>query len=169
MIVKGKGFVDDRADWDDVLLRYRDQLRFYLDYLVPCGCSDQILMHVEADARERSVPTEFKFRFVMRTMVRNVIAHLSECPESRQDEHHSGQDGGASRGVVPEQERLVYFMRDILEYRPRDASLLMGLSDSQVEQLLARARKRIDMLEGPSSMQIQTPEGCYFRWRIAGL
>ena len=50
-------------------------------------------------------------------------------------------------------------MRDILDYSTRDTSLLIGITHAQVEKLLSFARKRVDMTEGPSSLEIEAPEG----------
>jgi len=63
----------------------------------------------------------------------------------------------------------VYFMRDILEYCTRDTSLMIGITDAQVEKLLSFARRRIDMTEGPSSLEIETPGWTYFRWKFVDL
>ena len=159
---------DERTAWDDALALHREQLRFYLDYLIPCECDHQILAKVEAEVRERSVPDDFKLRFLHRTLVRNVILHLRECTCSRETPHGTVEDSSAI-ARVPAQERLVYFMRDILEYCTRDTSLMLGITDAQVEKLLSFARKRIDMTEGPSPMEIQTPQWTYFRWKFSDL
>lgn len=157
----------DWASWDDALSLYQGQLWFYLDYLAPCKCDHQILANVDAEVRERSVADEFKHRFLMRTLVRSVIQHLRECTNQR-----SGSDSlaqGNSVDDAPAQERLVYFMRDILAYSTRDTSLLIGMTDAQVERLLSFARRRIDMTEGASSLEIQEPESTYFRWKFHDL
>ena len=158
---------DDWASWDEALSLYRGQLEFYLDYLVPCECDHQILANVEAEVRERSVADEFKLRFLMRTLVRSVIEHLRACIHQREASHSPAQ--GDSATEIPAQERLIYFMRDILEYCTRDTSLLIGMTDAQVEKLLSFARKRIDMTEGPSSLEIQATESTYFRWKLVDL
>ena len=158
---------DDRASWDEALSLYRGQLEFYLDYLVPCDCDHQIVAKVESEVRERSVADEFKLGFLTRTLVRNVIQHLRECTNQRKASHSPAQ--GNSVAEIPAQERLVYFMRDILDYSTRDTSLLIGMTDAQVEKLLSFARKRIDMTEGPSSLEIEAPEGTYFRWKFVDL
>lgn len=155
------------ASWDEALSLYRGQLEFYLDYLVPCECDHQILANVEAEVRERSVADEFKLRFLMRTLVRSVIEHLRACIHQREASHSPAQ--GDSATEIPAQERLIYFMRDILEYSTRDTSLLIGMTDAQVEKLLSLARKRIDMTEGPSSLEIQATESTYFRWKLVDL
>jgi Sigma-70, region 4 len=160
---------DDRTTWDEALALYREQLRFHLDYLVPCECDHQILAKIESEVRDRSVPDEFKLRFLSRTLVRNVIQHLRECNREKGTSHDSIEDPTNSAGAIPAQERLVYFMRDILEYSTRETSLLVGMTDAQVEKLLSFARKRIDMTEGPSSLEIQAPGWTYFRWKFHDL
>jgi hypothetical protein len=158
---------DDGAGWDETLSLYRGQLEFYLDYLVPCECDHQILAKVEAEVRGRSVEDEFKLRFLTRTLIRHVIQHLCECTSQRNASHSPARRNAVIE--TPEQERLVYFMRDILEYSTRDTSLLIGMTDAQVEKLLSFARRRIDMTEGPSAFEIQAPESTYFRWKFVDL
>lgn len=160
---------EDRRGWDTALQLYREQLRFYLDYLVPCKCDHQILANVESEVQERSVPDDFKLRFLSRTLVRHVIEHLRKCNHERSSSTDLDQDCSQSTEGLPVQERLVYFMRDILEYCTRDTSLLIGMNDGQVEKLLAFARKRIDMSEGPSSFAIHSPGWTYFRWKFSNL
>ncbi len=165
----GKVCPDDKTGWDGALALYQGQLQFYLDYLILCECDHQILAKVESDVRERSVPDEFQLRFLARALVRNVIRHLHECTRQRDTSRWPAEDSPNSIAVMPAQERLVYFMRDILEYSTRDTSLLIGITDAQVEKLLSFARKRIDMTEGPSSLEIETAEETYFRWKFVDL
>jgi hypothetical protein len=164
-----KSHSEQGTDWDEALRIFRDRLSFYLDYLINCNCGEEILKAVEIEVKERFVPEEFKLRFMMRTLVRKVIEHLRECAhlsEESQGDDLAVPDGTAGIRV---QERLVYFMRDILECSTRDTSLLIGITDAQVEGLLSFARRRIDMKEGPSSMQIQGPESTYFMWKFEKL
>jgi len=160
---------NEAAEWDKALVLYREQLGFYLDSLVECECREQILANVEAEVRKRSVPDDFKFRFLVRTLVQKVIEHVRECPGGSEALQHSHQDRLSSVGKSPVQERLVYFMRDVLEYSTRDTSLLIGITDAQVENLLSFARKRIDMTEGSCRVKIQAPEWTYFRWKFEDL
>ena len=161
-----KSFSHQKTDWEVALPLYREQIRFYLDYLIRCECDHQILAKVEAEVRERAVPDDFKLRFLARALVRNVIQHLHECTQHKETFLPPTEDSSAE---IPTQERLVYFMRDILEYCTRDTSLLIGITDAQVEKLLSFARKRIDLTQGPSSLEIQTPEWTYFRWKFVDL
>jgi hypothetical protein len=166
MTVRANVRPDDGAGWDKALSLYRGQLEFYMDYLVPCDCDHRILAKVEAEVRERSVADEFKLRFLIRTLIRSVIQHLREC--TNRNAWHSPARGG-SVVEIPAQERLVYFMRDILEYSTRDTSLLIEITDAQVENLLSLARNRIDMTHGPNTLEIQESESTYFRWTFVDL
>jgi hypothetical protein len=161
-----KSHSEQGTDWDEALRIFRDQLSFYLGYLITCNCGEKILKAVEVEVKERFVPEEFKLRFMMRTLARKVNEHLRGCvglSERSQDCDLVVLDGAAD---IPVQERLVYFIRDILECSTRDASLLIGITDAQVECLLSFARRRIDMTQGSFSMQIQAPESTYFMWKF---
>ena len=164
-----KSHSQQSADWDEALRIFRGQLGFYLDYLITCNCGQKILAAVEVEVRERFVPEEFKLRFMMRTLVRKVIEHLRECLDLTESSQNCNLVVLNGAGDIPAQERLVYFMRDILEFSTRDTSLLIGITDAQVESLLSFARRRIDMKEGPSSMQVQTPDSTYFMWKFEHL
>jgi DNA-directed RNA polymerase specialized sigma24 family protein len=164
-----KSISNESADWEEALAHYRGQLQFYVDYLLQGQCGDEILTTVEEEVRERTVPDEFKSRFLVRALVRSVIQHLRQCAQPSEALCNLAPEYANSVATLRAQERLVYFMRDILEYSTRDSSLLMGITDAQVEKLLALARKRIDMTEGPSSVEIETPQGAYFRWRFVDL
>lgn len=154
--------------WDEALALYRGQLVFYLDYLLQCDCGEELLTRVEAQVRDRFVPEEFKHGFLVRTLIRTVIEHLRECSGRKKASHSAAESWDVFPGI-PQQERLIYFMRDILEYSTRDTSLLIGITDSQVEKLLSSARKHIDMTEGPSALEIEMPDSTYFRWKIVDL
>lgn len=129
------------AGWDNALATYREQLRFYLDYLLECKCDQQILADVEAEVLVQTVPDEFKQRFLVRTLVRRVIEHLRDCTRERENVERPVRMARNTSSTMSPQERLVYFMRDVLEYSTRDASLLIGITDSNVEKLLSVARK----------------------------
>ena len=161
-----KSISNNESEWEEAVALYREQLRFYLDYLIRCQCDHKILAKVEAEVRERSVPNEFKLSFLTRTLVRNVIQHLRECTQERESSSRHAQGSPNTPANLTVQERMVYFMRDILEYSTRDTSLLIGITDAQVERLLSFARRQIDMTEGPSTLEIESPDGTYFKWKF---
>jgi len=157
---------DDTVSWDATLALCSEQLRFYLDYLLECDCSCELLASVEAAVKNRTVPDRFKQRFLVRVMVEKVIEHSRERAHSPDPMHAKLEFGVVSANRAPILERLIYFMRDILEYSTRETSLLIGITDFHVERLLNIVRKRIDMNEGPSAISIEKPDGAYFRWRM---
>ena len=169
MTPSGRACLDDRTSWDTALALHREQLKCYLEYLLQCECSHQILANVKAEVRERSVPDEFKLGFLVRILVQNVIRHLRECTHAKQSLHCSARTSSKSIANISVQERLVYFMRDVLEYSTRDTSLLIGISDNKVAELLSFARKRIGLTDGPPFLEVETPEWAYFRWKFVDL
>jgi len=158
------------TNWDGALVLYRGQLQFYLDYLIPCECAQEILADVDAEVRERFVPDDFKLRFLLRTLVKSVIGHLQHCThETKSTGTCRSPESSSSAQKMPAQERLVYFMRDILEYPTRDTSLLIGISDVQVEALLLCARKRIDMKVSAPEPETHGAEWTCFQWKFVDL
>lgn len=164
----GKVWPDDRTSWDEALSLYRGQLSFCLNSLIECDCSDELLLNVEAEVRDRSVPDKFKQRFMLRVLVQHVIQHMRESTRTAEI-MRAGSYSSISAESSPSLERLIYFLRDILEYSTRDAALLVGFPDAQVEKVLSFARQRIDMYEGPVSIEIEDPNGAYFRRKFADL
>ena len=61
--------------------------------------------------------------------------------DSRSQETDHG--GAFSFKALPLQERVVLFLRDVLDYSRRDVSLLVGISDVQADRLLSLARRRL--------------------------
>ena len=156
-------------DWDSAVSFYRDRLEYYVDFLLEGDCTAGILEKVKADVKHQSVPDEFKLRFLVRALMRRVIQHLGEQIQSADGTGDGLAEDTAPDKSLPAMERLVYCMRDILEYPTRDVSLLMGTTDVQVERVLSRARKRLDMYQGSSAMDIEDTSGMYFRWKFVDL
>jgi hypothetical protein len=169
MTLAGRVCLDNRTKWDEALALHREQLRFYLNYLIQCDCSRELLTEIEAEVRDRSIPDEFKFRFVLRMLIRKVVDHLRECTQIGKMRHSRSLDSPDVNKNLPALERLVYFVRDVLEYSKRDTALLIGITDAQADKLLSLARRRIDMYEGPSALKIEAANGAYFRWKVVDL
>lgn len=154
--------------WGDALKVHRGLLEYYASHLLPCACTNQIVERVESKVKSVMVPDEFKVGYLLRTLAQTVILHLRECTQTS-DALFPNQSADCLIGIqrLPTEERLVYFLREVLNYRTRDASLLLGISDVHVEQLLSFARNRIRQSE-----QSATPDLAhwqYFRWRFADL
>lgn len=168
MAATGRPCSDDRTSWDETLTVYRGQLGVYLDYLIERDCSDDLLVKIEAEVRDRSVPDDFKQRFMLRVLARHVIQHMRESTRTAELMHACSYDLPIPADGTPPLERLVYFLRDVLEYSTRNTALLVGCTDANVEKLLSLARKRIDASAGPASTAIEDPNGAYFCWKLAG-
>jgi hypothetical protein len=152
--------------WDNALMLYEERLRDYIDYLIECDCTEDILRKLANEVRETSVPEKFTFRFMVRTLVQIVILHLRDCTQAADRAYYALRPIRSFQSM-PVQERLVYVLRDILEYSQRDTSLLIGITDAQADRLLSIARKRLDMVEGPSYLEIESPNSIYLRWRFS--
>lgn len=167
MLRRSKLGSEDRVSWHEAFGLHQELLRFYLSYLLECDCAEEVLRQIEVDIGNAAVPDAFKLCFMLRSMARNAVQHIRECSQMTRGSDVPLDD--SVKSAPPAQERIVYFLRDILEYSTRNTSLLIGISDGQVEKVLSFARKRIDMIEGPSSLEIQTPNGMYFRWKFQDL
>lgn len=136
------------AQWDRFLVRYQSELQSCATYLLPCGCSEHVVKQVEAEAIEVAVPDEFKRTFLLRTLVKAVIKHIGECAYGARLRYtDSAFEISLAGENLPTYERIAYFLRQILKCQTRDASLLMGVSDAQVETLLSFARRRLEVTE----------------------
>lgn len=166
MSLASKTCADDKMSWDEALALYGEQLKFYVDYLVECRCGDSLLAKVDAEVRDRSVPDEFKLRFMVRVLIQHVIRHMRECTQGREEQEAESQGSSCES---PSLERLVYFLRDILEYSARDTSLLIGISDAQTQSLLRMTRRRIEMCATPSPRAVESSDRFYFKWKFTDL
>jgi hypothetical protein len=155
--------------WDQALALYREQLRCYLGYLIQCGCGEGILANVEAEVKDSFVSDNFKLRYLVRTLVRNVFRHMRESDHTAENSRFLHSDFPNGVLAIPSQERMVYFLRDVLEYSKRDASLLIGITDAQADNLLSLARKRIDITGEPSSIEIESSPSMYFRMKFTDI
>jgi hypothetical protein len=70
----------------------------------------------------------------------------------------TGLGAAFSFKALPLQERVVLFLRDVLDYSRRDVSLLVGISDVQADRLLSLARRRVAVGTTPfSRAPIESP------------
>jgi hypothetical protein len=159
--------------WEEAFCLYRGQLQFYAAYLLPCGCTEEIVAQVEDRATNFMVPDDFKLGYLLRTMVQSVLYHLGKCNQ-RSDICKPKARSDPFTGVesLNPQERLAYFLLEIFEYRTRDAALLMGISDARVEQMLVLARRQMERVNDTDTSEagctmgstpigvIPTPAGC---------
>jgi hypothetical protein len=144
---------DYAANWNTIFEHHRGRLRCYAMYLLPCGCSENIVKQVTNEVVSVAVPDEFKPGFLLRMLAKAVIRHLKVCHFVPEPDHTRSPAEFMSRHEdLPAYERMAYFLLHILQYQTRDASLLMGVSDAQVETLLTLAVRRLEQaVDAPPS------------------
>ena len=96
----------------------------------------------------------------IRCVVKAAIAHNYACIDSWILTASSGTFDDEHPGVLPLEtlpwaERAAYFLRDVLHYSRRDCALLLGISDTNVDELNRFARKRMGIpVEDPHQSRI---------------
>jgi DNA-directed RNA polymerase specialized sigma24 family protein len=130
--------------------------------LLSCeNCAEGLLQQASLQVTQATcISGGFEYSFAMRAVVRLAIAHMQHCPRPEKGRSHGGRNGLADARLLlqllPWPERAAYFLREILGYSRRDSSLLIGMSDAQVDQMLAIARRRIASFwgAGPDALKI---------------
>jgi hypothetical protein len=98
----------------------------------------------------------------LRAVVKAAIAHNYTLlgPQTTPSPPVSVNDGNLAApflAALPWSERAVYFLSEILHYARRDTALLLGISDSNVDQLIRFAKKRIGS-PANTFVPLQSPE-----------
>jgi hypothetical protein len=155
--------MDCTANWKSALAHYQGQLRYCAVYLLPCGCSERVIKQAEKEVIGTVVLDEFKLSFLLRTLVKMVIKHVDKCTYGTRARYTDSdfEDATADEGL-PTYERIAYFLRQILKCQTRDASLLMGVSDTQVETLFCFACRRLEMGKAVSRPEMRLATGTAF-------
>lgn len=144
---------DESGKWRQVFVTRHSEFMLTASILLSCSvCADDLVKAARAEVQTARVSAGFEYAFAMRAIVRRAIiltVRRSQCGNSASDCGHP--EGNIAIApclrMLPWSERAVYFLRDVLDYSTRDVSLLMGSSDSQVDQLLSIARKRMRQAE----------------------
>jgi hypothetical protein len=124
--------------------------------LLTCDeCAAGLLEEVHEEFQNAYICRGFEYAFALRSIARRAIVHLQRLPGTLSGvmkcDHSDRIQGKESHlGNLPWPERAAYFLREILGYSRRDASLLIGMSDTIVDQFLLFGRKRIAVDEGAS-------------------
>lgn len=148
---------NDGDDWDDVFEVQRDRFLIAACALLSCRtCATTIIEEAHSLVRDARIATDFRYKFAMRAVVRLAISHRLECSVNTSgarpcDHRDVAPTGYAPLEPLPFLERAVYFLRDILGYSRRETSLMMGMHDSHVDQLLRVAQARIGAENGSSN------------------
>jgi hypothetical protein len=128
---------------------------------------EQILRAALTELEGRPFHEFFGQVSALRAVVKAAIAHnytlfapqiASSLPVSVNDENMAAPFLAA----LPWSERAVYFLSEILHYARRDTALLLGISDSNVDQLIRFAKKLIAS-RADAFVSLQSPESSYPR------
>lgn len=133
-------------DWAPLLRAHRAQFLLTAASLLSCACSaEEIAKQALEELGGSYVPERFQYGYAQRIVVQGALRHLRACPMTSEDGRSPKTDHGAafSFKALPLQERVVLFLRDVLDYSRRDVSLLVGISDVQADRLLSLARGRV--------------------------
>ncbi|HMH12021.1 MAG TPA: hypothetical protein VK578_02825 [Edaphobacter sp.] len=133
-------------DWGPLLRAHRAQFLLTAASLLSCGCCAEVIVRQALEELGSSyVPERFRYGYALRIVVQGALRHLQACPMTSKDDRSLETDHGAafSFKALPLQERVVLFLRDVLDYSRRDVSLLVGISDVQADRVLSLARRRV--------------------------
>ena len=130
-----------------------NRFRLAATVLLSCEkCAEAVLTEALGKAELAYIAAGFEFAFTMRTVAGSAIAHAQKCPESSSSHSASLSTPGSNPVAVvirlPWPERTAFFLREVLNYSKRDSSLLMGMNDSNVEQMVDMAHKRLAAMNG---------------------
>lgn len=118
-------------------------------------CAVGLLKEVYEEFLNAYICRGFEYAFALRSIARRAIAHLQHLPGTSEGVlqcNHSDRvhEKEFHLKSLPWPERAAYFLREVLGYSRRDASLLIGMSDTNVDQFLSFGRRRIAVAEGAS-------------------
>jgi hypothetical protein len=133
-------------NWAPLVRAHRVQFLLTAASLLSCGCgAEKTLEQALEELRGSYVPERFQYGYALRIVVQGALRHLRACPMTSKDSRSQETDNGGafSFKALPLQERVVLFLRDVLDYSRRDVSLLVGISDVQADRLLSLARRRL--------------------------
>ena len=122
--------------------------------LLRCNLSADTIIITKALAAVEDSPYEddFGHDHAIRAVVEAAIAHNRHSASSSIKVEASGSvkrafPGSSQIGMLPWPERAVYFLRDVLHYSSHDTVLLLGMSDTHIDQLYRFAAKLHRLLE----------------------
>jgi len=133
-------------NWAPLVRAHRVQFLLTAASVLSCGCcAEEIVKQALEELGGTYVPERFQYGYALRIVVQGALRHLRACPMTSKDDRslETDHDAPFSFKALPLQERVVLFLRDILDYSRRDVSLLVGISDVQADRLLSLARRRV--------------------------
>ena len=142
--------------WDAIFEEHHSALMEVAEMLLyRHGSPEAILLTALAELDGRPFDKAFGKVAATRAVVKAAIAHNYAGIDSWILTASSGsfdeeQLGPLPLEALPWAERASYFLRDVLHYSRRDCALLLGISDTNVDELNRLARKRMGIaLEAP--------------------
>lgn len=142
--------------WDAILEEHHAELMEVAEMLLyRNGSPKAILLTAFAELDGRHFDKAFGKVAATRAVVKAAIAHnyagihswILTASSATFDEE---QFGLLLLEAIPWAERATYFLREVLHYSRRDCALLLGISDTNVDELNRFARKRMGIpLEAP--------------------
>ena len=136
------------AKWSTLFEEHRTTLIAVAEMLLNYRVSpDEILDKTITALGASPVRETFGPASAIRAVVKTAVAHNCEVPNSRtegesQDPAKYRSFEGTCGGMLPWPERAVYFLRGALPYSRRETALLLGMSDSNIDQLYKLAEER---------------------------
>jgi DNA-directed RNA polymerase specialized sigma24 family protein len=146
--------------WHQFFSEQHSVLAFAARTLLRRGQTEAVLSEA-LETLQGSTPSEnYWHAFAMRTVVKAAISQNLESSLSDKvvdiSSYESREDLEALQMAgLPWAERAVYFLRKVLRYSRRDTALLMRMSDSNVDQLLMFAEKRIGRNEDARQLKLK--------------
>jgi|GEM_PF-4443044 len=133
-------------DWAPLVCAHRAQFLLTAVSLLSCGCcAEEIVKQALEELGGSYVPERFQYGFALRIVAQGALRHLRACSMTSKNDRspETDHDAAFSFKTLPLQERVVFFLRDVLDYSRRDVSLMVGISDVQSDRLLSLARRRV--------------------------
>ena len=146
--------------WDALFEEHHSELLEVAEMLLyRHGSPEAMLLSALAELDGRPIDKAFGKVAATRAVVKAAIAHnysgidswILIAPSGSFDEEPLGP---LPLEALPWAERATYFLRDVLHYSRRDCALLLGISDTNVDELNRFARKRMGIpFEAPHQLR----------------
>lgn len=118
--------------------------------LVGDKCSPEaVLSRTLVSVEGATVANGFEFPYAIRSLVIEALAVARDAPMQPEPSEQFRPDRSIEARIegLPRQECVVLFLREVLEFSRRETSLLLKMSDENVDRLLTLAWKRLGDLE----------------------
>lgn len=152
--------VENAERWNRFFEEQHAMLAFAAQTLLRHGPAEPVLSEA-CTMLQGSTPREnYRQAFAMRTVVKVAISQNLQNPAAEkviEINRHPSRDDFENHQIanLPWPERAVYFLRNILRYSRRDTALLLRTSDSNIDQLLRLAEKRIGDAEATHRLRLK--------------